>query len=62
MRKTFRYALLSLRDLAISVGPFAALAVTLLAPACGWLDRNPPKCAARQHPAGAQETTGSKSF
>ena len=43
MRKTFRYTLLSLRDLALSVGPFAVLAVTLLALAYGWLDPNPPE-------------------
>lgn len=43
MSKTFRYTLLSLRDLAISAGPFAVLAVTLLALAYGWLDPNPPK-------------------
>jgi len=43
MRKTFRYTLLSLRDLAISAGLFTVLAVTLLALAYGWLGPNPPK-------------------
>ena len=43
MSKTIRYTLLSLRDLAISVGPFLLLAVTLLALAYWWLDPNPPK-------------------
>ena len=43
MPKTIRYTLLSLRDLAASVGPFVLLAVTLLAMAYWWLDPNPPK-------------------
>ena len=43
MPKTIRYTLLSLRDLAMSVGPFVVLAVTLLALAYWWLDPNPPK-------------------
>lgn len=43
MPKTIRYTLLSLRDLAISVGPFIALAVALLVLAYVWLDPNPPK-------------------
>ena len=43
MSKTFRYTLLSLRDLAISVGPFLLLAVSLLVLAYWWLDPNPPK-------------------
>ena len=43
MPKTLRYTLLSLRDLAISVGPFVVLAVTLLVLAYWWLDPNPPK-------------------
>ena len=43
MPTTMRYTLLSLRDLAVSVGPFAVLAVTLLVLAYGWLDPNPPK-------------------
>ena len=43
MPKTIRYTLLSLRDLAISVGPFAMLAIMLLALAYWWLDPNPPK-------------------
>lgn len=43
MPKTIRYTLLSLRDLAISAGPFIALAVALLVLAYVWLDPNPPK-------------------
>ena len=43
MSKTIRYTLLSLRDLAVSAGPFVVLAVTLLALAYWWLDPNPPK-------------------
>ncbi len=43
MTKTVRYTLLSLRDLAISFGPFVFLAVALLALAYGWLDPNPPR-------------------
>lgn len=43
MPKTLRYTLLSLRDLAVSVGPFIVLAVTLLVLAYWWLDPNPPK-------------------
>ena len=43
MPKTIRYTLLSLRDLAVSVGPFVLLAVTLLVLAFWWLDPNPPK-------------------
>jgi len=43
MPKTLRYTLLSLRDLAASVGPFLVLAVTLLVLAYWWLDPNPPK-------------------
>ena len=43
MPKTIRYTLLSLRDLAVSVGPFIFLAVALLMLAYWWLDPNPPK-------------------
>ena len=43
MPKTIRYTLLSLRDLAISFGPFILLATALLAMAYWWLDPNPPK-------------------
>lgn len=43
MPKTLRYTLLSLRDLAVSVGPFIVLAVTLLVLAYWWLDPNPPR-------------------
>ncbi|MBC7608677.1 MAG: ABC transporter substrate-binding protein [Polaromonas sp.] len=43
MPKTIRYTLLSIRDLAVSVGPFILLAVTLLLLAYWWLDPNPPK-------------------
>ena len=41
--KVIRYTLLSLRDLAISLGPFVLLAMTLLALAYWWLNPNPPK-------------------
>lgn len=43
MSKTIRYTLLSLRDLAVSAGPFILLAVALLVLAYWWLDPNPPK-------------------
>ena len=43
MSKTIRYTLLSLRDLAVSVGPFIFLAVLLLSLAYWWLNPNPPK-------------------
>ena len=43
MSKTIRYTLLSIRDLAISFGPFILLAVALLALAYWWLDPNPPE-------------------
>ncbi len=43
MPKAIRYTLLSLRDLAVSAGPFIVLAVTLLILAYWWLDPNPPK-------------------
>ncbi len=43
MPKTIRYTLLSLRDLAVSAGPFLLLAVGLLLLAYAWLDPNPPK-------------------
>ena len=43
MPKAIRYTLLSLRDLAVSFGPFILLAVALLALAYWWLDPNPPK-------------------
>ena len=43
MPKTLRFTLLSLRDLAISAGPFLVLAVALLVLAYSWLDPNPPK-------------------
>jgi len=43
MPKTIRYTLLSIRDLAVSVGPFILLAISLLALAYWWLDPNPPK-------------------
>ena len=39
----FRYTLLSARDLLISFGPFAALAVALLVLAYLWLDPMPPQ-------------------
>lgn len=43
MSKTIRYTLLSLRDLAVSAGPFVVLAIALLVVAYAWLDPNPPK-------------------
>jgi TRAP transporter TAXI family solute receptor len=43
MSTRIRYTLLSLRDLAVSIGPFALLTASLLALAYGWLDPNPPK-------------------
>jgi TRAP-type uncharacterized transport system substrate-binding protein len=43
MTKTIRYTLLSIRDLAVSAGPFAALAIGLLVLAYLWLDPTPPK-------------------
>ena len=43
MPKAIRYTLLSLRDLAVSAGPFVLLAVALLGLAYWWLDPNPPK-------------------
>ena len=43
MPKTLRFTLLSLRDLAVSAGPFLVLAVALLVLAYSWLDPNPPK-------------------
>ncbi len=43
MPQAIRYTLLSIRDLAVSVGPFVLLAVVLLSLAYWWLDPNPPK-------------------
>lgn len=43
MTQSIRYTLLSLRDLAVSVGPFILLALALLTLAYWWLDPNPPK-------------------
>ncbi|MBI2726598.1 MAG: ABC transporter substrate-binding protein [Polaromonas sp.] len=43
MTKNIRYTLLSIRDMAVSAGPFVFLAVALLALAYWWLDPNPPK-------------------
>jgi len=43
MSQNIRYTLLSLRDLAVSVGPFALLTLALLALTYWWLDPNPPK-------------------
>ncbi|MBC7605312.1 MAG: ABC transporter substrate-binding protein [Ramlibacter sp.] len=43
MPKAIRYTLVSLRDLAISVGPFAFVALGLLVLAYLWLDPTPPK-------------------
>jgi hypothetical protein len=41
--KALRHTLLSLRDLLISAGPVALLAIALLVLAYWWLDPNPPK-------------------
>jgi hypothetical protein len=38
-----RYTLLSARDLLVAIGPFALLAIGLLALAYWWLDPNPPR-------------------
>ena len=43
MPKAIRYTLLSLRDLLVSAGPFAALAIALLVLAYLWLDPTPPQ-------------------
>ena len=43
MPRAIRYTLLSIRDLAVSAGPFILLAITLLAIAYWWLNPNPPK-------------------
>ena len=43
MPHNIRYTLLSLRDLAVSIGPFALLTLALLALTYWWLDPNPPK-------------------
>ena len=43
MPRAVRYTLLSLRDLALSAGPFALLAIGLLLLAYLWLDPTPPR-------------------
>jgi len=43
MPRVIRYTLLSVRDLLVSAGPFAALAASLLILAYLWLDPTPPK-------------------
>jgi hypothetical protein len=43
MRPPIRHTLLSLRDLALSFGPFALLTIGLLVLAYLWLDPNPPR-------------------
>ncbi len=43
MPQSIRYTLLSIRELLVSAGPFAILAVGLLVLAYWWLDPNPPK-------------------
>ncbi|MFC7434035.1 TAXI family TRAP transporter solute-binding subunit [Hydrogenophaga bisanensis] len=43
MPANIRYTLLSLRDLLVSIGPFAILTVALLVLAYWWLDPTPPK-------------------
>jgi hypothetical protein len=52
-----RYTLLSLRDLAVSAGPFILLAVALLVLAyCGWTRTRPSACAG--HRPGAKRLRG----
>jgi TRAP transporter TAXI family solute receptor len=43
MPKAIRYTVLSIRDMLVSAGPLALLAVALLVLAYWWLDPNPPK-------------------
>jgi len=43
MPRAIRYTLLSVRDLLLSAGPFAVLAIALLVLAYLWLDPTPPK-------------------
>jgi hypothetical protein len=43
MPQAIRYTLLSIRDLLVSAGPFALLAVALLVLAYWWMDPQPPK-------------------
>lgn len=43
MAHNIRYTLLSLRDLLVSIGPFALLTIALLGLAYWWLDPTPPK-------------------
>ena len=43
MAKKITYALLSMRAMLVSAGPFILLAITLLVAAYWWLDPNPPK-------------------
>ena len=43
MAKKISYALLSLRAMLVSAGPFIVLALALLTLAYWWLDPNPPK-------------------
>ncbi len=43
MAHNIRYTLLSLRDLLVSIGPFALLTIALLGLAYWWLDPNPPQ-------------------
>jgi hypothetical protein len=45
MPRAFRHALVSVRDLAVTVGPFALLALALLALAFWFLDPTPPRAA-----------------
>lgn len=43
MTKTIRYTLVSIRELLVSAGPFAVLAIALLVITYLWLNPNPPK-------------------
>ena len=43
MTRALRYTLVSVRELLVSAGPFAVLAVALLVLAYLWLDPTPPR-------------------
>ena len=62
MPKAIRYTLVSLRDLLLSAGPFALLAVALLVLAYLWLDPTPPKrvTLATGQPQSAYEEFGKR--
>ena len=62
MAKAIRYTLISLRDLLLSAGPFALLAVALLVLAYLWLDPTPPRrvTLATGQPQSAYEEFGKR--